>query len=128
MKIINHIKSDWFRYGFETLAVVVGILVAFALDRWNENRKQEVLEIQFLQGLQSDLANDTAYYSRRTLDSEKCIERNGNTIQQMYQIQKSIEDVKNLLNNACWNNEYLTTQNSTYLELTNSGFLSIISN
>jgi hypothetical protein len=29
MKIFKHLRSDWFRYGFETLAVVVGILVAF---------------------------------------------------------------------------------------------------
>jgi hypothetical protein len=44
MRIINHLKSDWFRYGFETIAVVVGILVAFALDNWNEKRieKQRV--------------------------------------------------------------------------------------
>lgn len=38
MKILKHLRTDWFRYGFETLAVVVGILVAFALDNWNENR------------------------------------------------------------------------------------------
>jgi hypothetical protein len=29
MKIFKHLRSDWFRYGFETLAVVVGILVAY---------------------------------------------------------------------------------------------------
>jgi hypothetical protein len=26
MRIIKHLKSDWFRYGFETLAIIVGIL------------------------------------------------------------------------------------------------------
>ena len=31
MKIFKHLRSEWFRYGFETLAVVVGILAAFAL-------------------------------------------------------------------------------------------------
>lgn len=34
-------KTDWFRYGFETIAVVVGILVAFALDNWNEERLEK---------------------------------------------------------------------------------------
>jgi hypothetical protein len=38
MKIFKHLKSEWFRYGFESLAVLVGILAAFALDNWNENR------------------------------------------------------------------------------------------
>jgi hypothetical protein len=31
MKIFKHLRSEWFRYGFETLAVVIGILAAFAL-------------------------------------------------------------------------------------------------
>jgi len=28
MKIFKHLRAEWFRYGFETLAVVVGILNA----------------------------------------------------------------------------------------------------
>lgn len=45
MKIIKHIRNDWFRYGFETIAVVVASLVAFALDNWNDDRKQDLLEV-----------------------------------------------------------------------------------
>jgi len=128
MRVFNHLKSDWFRYGFETIAVVVGILVAFALDNWNEGRKQEILEIQYLNGLKADVANDTAYYNRRISDSEGVIEDNSNHILQMYQNQLSLEEVKNLLSSANWNSEHLTTQNSTYIDLTNSGSLSIIRN
>ena len=40
MKIINHLKTDAFRYGFETIAVVAGILVAFALDYGNEKAEE----------------------------------------------------------------------------------------
>ena len=92
MKILSHLRSEWFRYGFETLAVVVGILVAFALDNWNESRKQEFLEIQYLKGLKVDLANDTAYYNRRIADSEGVILDNSYHIQQMYQDQESLEE------------------------------------
>ncbi|MCK5279209.1 MAG: hypothetical protein KAK04_11730 [Cyclobacteriaceae bacterium] len=70
MRVFTNFKSDWFRYGFETLAVVVGILVAFALDNWNENRKQDLLEIQYLNGLRADLAHDSTYYNLRISDSE----------------------------------------------------------
>lgn len=35
MRVFKHLRTDWFRYGFETLAVVVGILAAFALENWN---------------------------------------------------------------------------------------------
>ena len=36
MRIFKHLKPEWFRYGFETLAVIVGILAAFAFDNWND--------------------------------------------------------------------------------------------
>ena len=45
-EIINHLKSEWWKYGLETIVVIVGILVAFSLDNWNENRKTERLEIR----------------------------------------------------------------------------------
>ncbi len=128
MKILAHLRSDWFRYGFETLAVIVGILVAFALDNWNETRKQEVLEIRYLNGLKTDLANDTAYYYRRIADSEGVIKDNSYHIQKMYQDQGSLEEARDLLSLANWNSEQLTTQNSTYIDLTNSGSLNLISN
>ncbi len=37
-KILNHLKENWIRYGFETLVVTVGILGAFMLNNWNQNR------------------------------------------------------------------------------------------
>ena len=40
IRIFEHLKTDWFRYGFETLAVIVGILSAFAIDSWDEERKE----------------------------------------------------------------------------------------
>jgi len=128
MKVFKHLRSDWFRYGFETIAVVVGILVAFALDNWNEERKQDLLEIEYLQGLKSDLANDTTYYNRRIVDSEWIIEHHREFIHQIYQTQNSIDEVRQLFKHVGWNSEHLTTHNSTYMELTNSGHLSILSN
>lgn len=55
MKIIEHIKSDWFRYGFETLAVIVGILSAFALESWRDNQMRQQEERGILVNLYSDL-------------------------------------------------------------------------
>ncbi len=125
MKIFKHLRSDWFRYGFETLAVIVGILVAFALDNWNEERKQDLIEIEYLNGLKSDLANDTVYYNSRIANSEWIVEHHLEFIHQMYLTQKSLEDVRALFIHVDYNSEHLTTQNSTYIELTNSGNLII---
>jgi len=55
MKIIEHIKSDWFRYGFETLAVIVGILSAFALENWRDTQVIKQEEHGILVNLRSDL-------------------------------------------------------------------------
>jgi hypothetical protein len=46
----------------------------------------------------------------------------------MYDTQKSLEDVRALFMHVDYNSEHLTTHNPTYIELTNSGNLSILSN
>ena len=58
MKILDHLKSEWFRYGFETLAVVVGILMAFALDRWNDTRQERILEKEYLTSIAGELQDN----------------------------------------------------------------------
>jgi len=55
MNIITHLKSNWIRYGFESAAVVVGILAAFALDNWNDERKLEKTERNLLIELKTNL-------------------------------------------------------------------------
>jgi len=59
MKLIRHLKSDWFRYGFETIAVVVGILVAFGLDNWNQSRKADIETFKYLHNIKKDIVADT---------------------------------------------------------------------
>ena len=58
MKIFTHLKSNWIRYGFETLAVVIGILAAFALENWNEERKERNQTTLFLDHIASNLEED----------------------------------------------------------------------
>lgn len=54
-KIINHLKENWIRHGFETLVVTVGILGAFTLNNWNENSKEEEYRKQLLIDLRTEL-------------------------------------------------------------------------
>lgn len=67
MKIFKHLRSDWFRYGFETLAVVVGILVAFALENWNDERREGKIALAYEQSLAAGLELDTQQINQ-TLD------------------------------------------------------------
>ena len=59
-KIINHLKDNWIRHGFETLVVTVGILGAFGLNNWNENRKNRNTEEKLLVELKENLAINLA--------------------------------------------------------------------
>jgi len=72
MKILKHLRTDWFRYGFETLAVVVGILVAFALDNWSETKHSQKEMIATMNEIREDLVHDTVSISstltERSLD------------------------------------------------------------
>ena len=59
MKFIKDFKGNWVRHGFETLYVIVGILVAFSLNDWNENRKAQNTELSVLTELISGLDGDS---------------------------------------------------------------------
>jgi hypothetical protein len=45
----------------EIILVVIGILIALQIHNWNEYRKQEVAEKEFLQGIKTDLKEDKEY-------------------------------------------------------------------
>ncbi len=53
-KIINHLGENWIKYGFETLAILIGILGALSLENLNEDRKDRKNEYILLQQLKAD--------------------------------------------------------------------------
>jgi len=57
-KILNHLKENWVRHGFETLVVTVGILGAFALNNWNDQTKKNTLEVETLREIQLSLKSN----------------------------------------------------------------------
>jgi len=52
----------YFRYAIgEILLVVIGILIALSINNWNQSRKQNIAENEFLQGITTDLKKDKEY-------------------------------------------------------------------
>jgi len=69
MRVFKHLKSDWFRYGFETIAVIVGILCAFALENFRDTQKVKREEHEILVDLLHDL-RDAKQQSALQIDAE----------------------------------------------------------
>ena len=57
-KIIEHLKSDWYKYLLEIIVIMMGILGAFALNNWNEERKMREEGKQYVIEIYTDLKND----------------------------------------------------------------------
>lgn len=127
-KSTKHLKKNWIKYAFEILVVINGILIAFALDNWNDNRLQNIKETQLLERLVKDLQADTIYYNERIASSEFVINYHRDFIRTMYRNQESFKEVEDLFSPLTWNSQHLTTQNATYIELTSSGNLDILAN
>ena len=54
-KFVKHFKKNWYRYGLESLVVIIGILVAFSLNNWKEERKISKKEMNLLSELKLNL-------------------------------------------------------------------------
>jgi len=50
--------KTWKRFGFEFLSIFIAVIAAFALDNWNENRKERLAESKILTEIQADLEKD----------------------------------------------------------------------
>jgi hypothetical protein len=58
--IINHLQSEWYKYIIEVIVVIVGILIAYNLEQWSDDRHNRKREIEILKELKGALAADLA--------------------------------------------------------------------
>ena len=57
--IFSHIRDHWIKYSLETLVVMVGILGAYALNNWNDQRKDTKIELEIYAELNASLKSDS---------------------------------------------------------------------
>ena len=118
----------YMRYAIgEIVLVVIGILIALQINNWNEDNKKHEEQFQLLNRLKSDLELDINYFNKRIFDSEKVLKDHLEVLIELYEEQENLDQVANLFKRINANSEMLTIQNSTYIEIINSGKLDIIS-
>ena len=119
----------YFRYAIGEIAlVVIGILIAISINNWNEERKERIIEHNYLLRLLKDLEDDkkTLIFSKGLSESRlaqinllsNAIENPNTLSENGYQIIQSIEKIT-------WRS-YLYLSRIVYNELLNSGNMSLI--
>jgi hypothetical protein len=54
--------SKYFLYAVgEIILVVIGILIALSINNWNQSKKQDIAEKEFIEGIKNDLKQDKQY-------------------------------------------------------------------
>lgn len=110
----------------EILLVVIGILIALQINKWNESNKLIAAKHVYYQQLLKDLANDSAYIEEKIASYERRI-ANYNKYKDRYKNQKlSPEEVIKYQSQLNFTTDHVRFQNSTVESLENTGDIKLI--
>ena len=112
----------------EIILVVIGILIALSINNWNEERKESLIEKNYLRRLLVDLENDY-----KTLSFSKDLSRDrinqvnilSNVIENQSQSNENSTLIIESIEKVTWRS-YLPLSKIVYNELLNSGNMSLI--
>jgi len=126
--ILKTLKLKWAEYFLEIVVIVIGIIIAYSLNNWNESRKERKEELKYLTNLKSDLSEDltqidfmTEFRNNKFTSAQKLLNYQDNGI-----ITEQNEFFNHLITVLIWL-EFAPNKN-TMNELINSGNLSLIKN
>lgn len=124
-KTINYLK---YAIG-EIVLVVIGILIALAVNNWNQQKKDRKLGKDLLSRIRADLVQDTIYF-RKTINQNKLLrEEIKDLLSKLYQGVNSIEQVQEM--SAVYDkalDQIFLINDNTYKNMISSGTLGLIEN
>jgi len=124
-KILETLKRKWAEYLLEMIVITMGILGAYFLNNWNEDRKFRRAELQLLENLKNDIASNIVSLEHE--DSIYLVKENKAklTINLFYKA-KSVKDFIEIEEISTWRD--LRIKRDTYNEMLNTGSLYTIKN
>lgn len=127
--LINENKtSKYLKYAIgEIILVVLGILIALQINNWNENRKDRILEKEYLTRIKSDLEIDQELLKKSTIDryerKVECLEKGKAYNQGNYIIKDTIQFLEDIGYGGVFGNVNWNLNTNTYNELISTGNL-----
>jgi len=128
-RTLNHLATDWYKYLLELIVITAGVLGAFALNNWNENRLARILEKKYMSSLIVELDRDI-----------KSLEINKQRRQRASEVAFKLLNTEKILANyeaqLQFTEDYITVHfwiefiphDNTFKELSNSGNLALFQN
>lgn len=126
-KILKHLKENWIRHGFETLVVTVGILGAFALNNWNEERKDRILEKEYLRNINQEFKSNREQFRER-MDTFKQLSESCGKVLSSFPITESNWDSTRFIVQEVWGTGTFDPSHASIESLINASSIDIISN
>jgi hypothetical protein len=119
-RILQTFFKKWPEYLLEILVITIGILGAFALDSWNETRKDRIAEISILNNLYQDLTLDTLDIAFNIRYMKKILAEE----QKLYSVMRNAEEITEDINytDALGIPLMLTLHESSLKNLQSNGF------
>lgn len=69
-KILKHLKKNWIRLGFETFAVLVGVLAAFFLNNWSQSLTAKSYDKALLTSFAEELEQNIQNFEAQLINFE----------------------------------------------------------
>jgi uncharacterized protein DUF6090 len=120
--------GKYFKYAIgEIILVVIGILIALSINNWNQERKDRILEKEYLTRLKEDIKFDISWINTYVLDRYKrkveSLENGKAYYQGNYVIKDTLQFLKNIGYGGVFGFASLNLNKNTYNELISTGNL-----
>ncbi len=120
-------KVEWRLHFIELLVVIIGISIAFTLEGWSSDRKQQKLQTNYLNSLRADLEKDKEDF-QNIIDSTNVILKNVGEVFQYIYTKRPVEVYRRHHITSGYLATYFYPHNGTYVSLINSGDINVVDN